>query len=137
MRRLNWLVPVVSVLLLVSLASIPAQASGAGSWTSAASMPTPRSGLAAAVGSDDRIYALGGCCDGSGDVLDTVEAYDPGTNTWSSVAPLPEVRAGAGAVTSGDRIYVIGGTDGFAHVSTVEAYNTSTNTWIPRASLSS
>src|SRR5262249_55258931 len=45
----------------------------AGSWTAVAGMPTARSGLAAALGADGRIYAIGGT--NAGNTLATVEAY--------------------------------------------------------------
>src|SRR5207302_1896654 len=78
-----------------------------GIWTTVAPMPTVRSDLAAATGSDGRIYAIGGdtLSAGSGAFLDIVEAYDPRTNTWScsrgdtspgcantSLAPMPTPR---------------------------------------------
>ncbi len=44
-------------------------------WTTAASMPTAREDLAAATGSDGRIYAIGG--NNNNGVLNTVEAYRP------------------------------------------------------------
>src|SRR5713226_6801847 len=54
------------------------------SWIVVAPMPTPRSGLAAAEGSDKMIYAIGGA-DAGGTPLATVEAYDPTTNSWKTV----------------------------------------------------
>jgi hypothetical protein len=46
-------------------------------------MPTGRNDLAAATGSDGRIYAIGGGKNGEtgGITLATVEAYTPRTNT--------------------------------------------------------
>ena len=43
-------------------------------WTTLAPMSTSRYGLAAALGSDGRVYAIGGYHSG---VLNTVEAYSP------------------------------------------------------------
>jgi hypothetical protein len=48
------------------------------SWSTVASMPTARSDLAAAVGLDGRIYAIGGFNATSN--LSAVEAYNPTTN---------------------------------------------------------
>ena len=61
------------------------------SWVSVASMPTARSGLAAAV-VNGKIYAMGGRSGPSIPSIDTVEVYDPGTNTWSNAAPMPTAR---------------------------------------------
>lgn len=39
--------------------------------------------------------------------------------------------AGAGVALLDDRIYVLGGFDGTAHLSSVEAYNVRTDSWTP------
>ena len=57
-------------------------------WTILASLPTARSFLAGAVGSDGRIYAIGGQ-DASGNESGEVDAYNFVTNTWTVVASLP------------------------------------------------
>ena len=44
-------------------------------WTTLASMPTARSGLGVATGSDGRIYAIGGCGDRSCTPLNVVQSY--------------------------------------------------------------
>jgi len=120
------------VVLMVSLVAIPAGASGMGSWTTAASMPTARSALAAAVGSDGRIYALGGCCDSvTGDLLATNEAYDAPTNMWTPEAPMPSPRDFFAAAPGPDgRIYAIGGCcTGGSDFTATDVYDPSTNTW--------
>jgi N-acetylneuraminic acid mutarotase len=101
-------------------------------WTSVAPMPTARYGLAAALGSDGRVYAIGGCSDAvPGFALSTVEAYTPSTNTWTTVAPLLTPRCALTAVSGPDgRIYAIGGAAGpDQELNTVEAYSPDTNTW--------
>src|SRR5579872_2742556 len=50
-------------------------APGAGTWTNISSLPTSRQYLGAAVGSDGRVYAIGGQTTSTW--LRTVEAYDP------------------------------------------------------------
>ncbi|WP_243408183.1 Kelch repeat-containing protein [Frankia canadensis] len=79
------------------------------SWTEAANLPTPRTDLAAATGTDGRIYAIGGRAGGR--ATDTVEVYTPSSDSWASGTPLPaamgEPRAARG--TDG-RIYVLDGT---------------------------
>jgi N-acetylneuraminic acid mutarotase len=101
------------------------------SWTTVAPMPTARFWLAAAPGTDGRIYAIGGE-DFTGKPLNTVEAYDPGSNTWTTVAPLPTARQVLAAAGGADgRIYAIGGVGGANdyYLHTVEAYNPGSNSW--------
>src|SRR5712692_6825588 len=67
-------------------------AAATSTWTTAASMPTARYGLAAATSSDGRIYAIGGF-DGAS-YPSVVQVYDPTTSTWTSGAPMPTARIG-------------------------------------------
>jgi len=120
------------------------------SWSTKAPMPTARAGLEAATGPDGKIYAIGGVDNpGSysgqstlnGDIVGTVEAYDPTTNSWTTKASMPTARYFLAAATGPDgKIYTIGGLDsGSASVgtiagqgvgtSTVEAYDSTTNSW--------
>lgn len=47
---------------------------------------------------------------GSGNPLNTVEAFDIASNTWSSLPSLPESTKGHGQVTTADgRVWVSGG----------------------------
>jgi N-acetylneuraminic acid mutarotase len=105
----------------------------ADAWSLVASMPRSRSNLAAAVGSDGRIYALGGLAydpfEGHFIALDRVEAYDPSTNTWSTSTdptgppPMPTARASlAAASESSGRIYAVGGDNGRQPLSAAEVY---------------
>jgi N-acetylneuraminic acid mutarotase len=71
-------------------------------------MPTARVNLAAVLGSDGKIYAIGGN-DQQGKPLRSVEAFDPATNTWISRAPLPAGGGRLTAVTARGKIYAIGG----------------------------
>src|SRR5438445_10866903 len=104
-------------------------------WTILAGMPTPRSELAAAVGADGRLYAIGGADTGGGP-LATVEAYTPATNTWVTVASLSTARSGFAAVEATDgRIYVIGGMASSGLTNVVGAYTPSTNVWTQVAAL--
>src|SRR2546427_4976019 len=78
------------------LATVEAYTVATNTWTTVASLPTPRQLLAAAVGPDGRIYALGGA-DAAGNPLHTVEAYTITTNTWAAALPLPTARSGLAA----------------------------------------
>jgi len=82
----------------------------AGTWTTKAPMPTPRTHLATAV-LGNKIFTIGGsttCCpiDAPSSV---VEVYDPASNTWSTVASLATARIQSAATVVGGRIYVAGG----------------------------
>jgi N-acetylneuraminic acid mutarotase len=77
----------------------------ANTWTTAAPLPTGRSGSGAAVLAG-RIHVLGGEANRT---FDQNEAYDPATDSWLSFAPLPTPRHGLGVVSLRQAIYVIGG----------------------------
>jgi N-acetylneuraminic acid mutarotase len=97
-------------------------------WSALPSMPTARSGVAAAT-SPGRIHVLGGYSDTS-ETLTTHEVYEPANNAWSTAAPLPSGRALMAAVTGPDGlIYAIGG---FVQnpVTTVEAYDPTTDVYL-------
>lgn len=109
------------------LNTVEAYTSSSNSWSTVASMPTARYGLAAVAGADDRIYAIGGY--NGNTFLHTVEAYTPSSNSWSAVASMPTARFSLAAVAGADgRIYAIGGYNS-GYVNTVEAYSPSSNTW--------
>ena len=76
------------------------------------SMPTPRSDLAAVVGQDGLIYAIGGTTRGAAS-LNTVEVLNPRNSAWSTGPSLPgAVTDAAIAVGPLGFIYVIGGKSG-------------------------
>ena len=74
---------------------------------SAASMPTARAYLGGFLGSDGRLYAIGGYNDSG--YLSVVEAYDPSTNAWSAVAPLEIPLVGLAVASVNNRLLAIGG----------------------------
>lgn len=101
-------------------------------WTTAASMPTARTGLKAITGLDGRIYVIGGYSQPDGGHLRVLEIYNPATNTWTTGAPMPTARQQFGAARAPDgRIYVVGGSDQWRSgiMNVVEVYNPATNTW--------
>src|SRR5437762_12932407 len=57
------------------------------SWVPVANLPTPRFGLAATLGRDGLIYALGGT-DAQNNQLFAVDAYRVTGNNWAARAPL-------------------------------------------------
>ena len=78
-------------------------------WTTKASLPTPR-GFAAVAVWNNLIYVIGGVdyIQPESD-LKVVEAYDPVTNAWMSKASMPTRRRGASTGIVADRVFVIGG----------------------------
>ncbi|WP_143064543.1 Kelch repeat-containing protein [Streptomyces colonosanans] len=117
-------------------------------WTTQASLPTPRDGLAAAAApcpsgqKGTCVYAIGGFA-GSGRV-GTVESYNPATNAWSTLASLATPLNGLAAAAapcppgqSGSCVYTMGGDNGIGRgqVGTVESYNPATNAWTTLSSL--
>lgn len=77
------------------------------SWVTLNHMLTKRSGFSAAAGSDGSIYVFGG--EGIRKDLNTVEKYDPRTDKWTYEKEMPTQRFGLTSVSSGDKIYVLGG----------------------------
>lgn len=85
------------------------------SWTTRAPLPRPRYGASAVVGSDNKIYVIGGQYDNSTSPSTDgpsayVDAYNPTTNTWQAMPSLPNGRYhGAAAAATDGNIYVTGG----------------------------
>jgi N-acetylneuraminic acid mutarotase len=78
------------------------------------------------------VYVIGGF-DGSGTIVDTVEAYDPVGDSWSSVAPVPVPIHHTTATAANGKLYVIGGwSDFFATaLASVYEYDPLANSWSP------
>ncbi len=96
--------------------------------TNIAPLETPRV-FACAVVLDDSIYVMGGV-DSLGNVLNTVEVYDPSSNSWHYTTPMKLARKGAAATAFDDYILVFGGggqTGSPYHE--VEAYSVENGTW--------
>ena len=77
-------------------------------------MPTPREDPAVTLGSDCRIYVIGGWDQTIGKLdFATVEAYDPISDTWSTEISMPTGRGELAAATAqSGSIYAIGGFNG-------------------------
>lgn len=95
-------------------------------WTTEASLPSPRSDFAAvAVG--NKIYVFGGCDGGD---LNDVDVYDRSTGTWdTSPADLSVARSSLMAGRKGNVIYVMGGRVAGVVSALNESYNTVKDTW--------
>lgn len=103
-------------------------------WPGNTPMPTARYSLAAVLGSDRQIYAIGGFMPGN-QPLAAAEVYDPATNSWRELSPMPTPRGDLAAVRGADgRIYVIGGLAQIA-LETVEIYDPTTDSWRSAAAM--
>ncbi|MDB5066178.1 MAG: protein kinase [Chloroflexi bacterium] len=125
-HRLRFAAPVSGIAAVILIAALVFPGHLHSPWTTGAPMPIAREWLTAATGSNGRIYAIGGW---NGQVLHSVEAYDPPTDSWADAAPVPTARWGAAAATGEDgRIFAIGGfTD--RPVDTMEVFTPSADTW--------
>ena len=94
-------------------------------WNIVTQMPHERwrSGVAAL---DNKIYVTGGR--GGGQIMSSVDCYDPDTNTWSQVANMNIARAAHSLVSLHGRLYAIGGFS-VEYVDSVEVYDPDNNTW--------
>ncbi len=108
------------------------------SWATKAPMPTPRSYLTVGV-VNGILYALGGARSPYpqvGDILSSVEAYDPSTNAWTTTAPIPTMRHNFHVGVVNEIMYLLGTAGpGSDLVSAMEAYDPVTNGWKPKASI--
>jgi N-acetylneuraminic acid mutarotase len=122
--RFNW------SLVLVLAGWLPAVSvhGQSGTWQARASMSTARSGQMAVV-HENQIYVLGGR-NASGQVLSTVERYDPTTNTWGSFPSLRKGRENGAAVVYQGQLMVLGGhTDEDETTHDVEVFDSGENRW--------
>jgi N-acetylneuraminic acid mutarotase len=76
-------------------------------WTSLASMPSKRSGIAAANFDSVSIYVFGG--EEPSKTFNNNERYDTKTNMWFVEKPMPSARHGLGTASVDGTIYVLGG----------------------------
>ena len=108
------------------LSSIPKVRAQEDTWTTLASMPTPRNGLGA-TSVNGKIYAIGGSSNLN-------EVYNPTTNTWTTKVPPSTGRVQLEVVAVQNKIYAIGGYQGRQVTSSVnEEYDPVTNTWITKS----
>ncbi len=83
-------------------------------WTTKASMPTPRSSESVSVNAQGNIYVIGGNVGDPGVAppvwTDVVEEYNPTTDIWTARTPLPVATMELGAALGNDNeVHVIGG----------------------------
>jgi len=103
---------------------------GSKTWSKMPKMNMKRDELAACLGPDGRIYAIGGYGGGDNACLASAERFDKSTGKWELISPMREPRRALSAVALPDGIYAIGGYNGSAYIDTVEKYDFITNQWI-------
>ena len=120
-RSIPW-----SLLFVASIAwPVVATGQDRGKWTIRASLPSPRTEVAAAQ-LQGKIFVVGGL-GRSGNLF---EEFDPGKSTWRRRASLPRPLHHVGTGAIGGKIYVIGGyLSGRGPVDTVYAYDPSADKW--------
>ena len=104
-------------------------------WTRKANMPTARFYLSSEA-VNGKIYAIGGAATVSvtGQVLDTVEEYDPVTNIWSQKADMPTPRHALATGVVNGKIYAIGGgLPAGTPYTDVEQYDPMTDSWTTKS----
>jgi N-acetylneuraminic acid mutarotase len=107
-------------------------------WERKASMPTGRSGIAAAVVADC-LYVFGGegnVADPNG-IFHEVEAYDPVTDQWFELPPMRTGRHGIYAAVRNGVVYLPGGStvQGLGPTDVNEAYVIDVSETVPRQSV--
>ena len=95
---------------VANVASVDAFDPGTGMWSSVASLPRARGGLAA-VGFGRFVFAFGG--EGNAESVDgtfeDADVYDADTDQWTPLEPMPTPRHGIGAAVLDGAIHIPGG----------------------------
>ncbi|MFC1883204.1 Kelch repeat-containing protein [Thermodesulfobacteriota bacterium] len=82
------------------------------SWSSGKPLPKPRESHAGVLGSDGKIYIMGGSTGAKNPPLNDLLIYDQEKNKWKRGPSMRKPRALLAAVSTPDgKIYAIGGTD--------------------------
>jgi hypothetical protein len=128
---LSLLLPILSYAQTAATTTIPSSSSSSTAesfWNNGASMPTPRTEIAAALVGDNT-YVIGGF-DKSGGVTDIVEVYNLKNNSWTKVAPIPQPLHHTFAASYNGKIYVVGGyTDSWTQSNKLFIYDPIQNKW--------
>jgi N-acetylneuraminic acid mutarotase len=110
------------------------------SWTSVASLPSPRGAGAAAV-LNGKIHLVGGRAYQGATLVDVNDhlIYDPAANAWHSSTPMPSARDGLSLIAdpSSGKLYAIGGWNEQTRNPSGEnaIYNSATHAWTHGAQL--
>ena len=118
------------------LATILSTLLAAAVWQRLPDMPQPKEQLAfEAMG--DRLYAVGGICDGS--ETTTGFAYDLPAGCWEPIAPMPLAIQSPCLRAVGDRLFLIGGYDSYRKIKYEQCleYDAVLDQWLQRSPMPS
>lgn len=102
------------------------------SWKEISDMVYRRDELAATIGSEGYIYAIGGYGSSGGissESLNTVERFNFDKGIWEMVGSMNEKRRALSAVSLPNGVYAIGGF-GKSYLNSVERYDSEHDKWI-------
>lgn len=120
----------------LALADVERYDIDADTWTTVASLPTPRSDMAV-VTKGGKIYVFGGWNHNTG-VINNVDVYDPVKDTWTALTPMPQARYVHMAARIGNQAYVFGGaTAGHVVAGENQVYNIVKDSWTTDTSMPS
>ena len=123
-----------------SVSTVEAYDPATDTWTTKASMPTPRQSLGAAT-VNGRIYAIGGQQTDlpwnytETNALSTNEEYDPATDSWTTKAPMPTARYGPAVASLAGVVHAIGGYAQGTLLGTNEEFDPAANAWAGRQAM--
>jgi N-acetylneuraminic acid mutarotase len=106
-----------------------------GKWTTAASIPSGRTGLGSfALGG--KIYSIGGEQSPCGSFSNTVHRYDPDRDEWKQLKRFPAKAWDPMSVVCGDKAYVMGGRRGYGPTyPCVYVYDVEKDSWSKKADM--
>jgi hypothetical protein len=107
-------------------------------WTLVADMPLDLEGAAGA-SNGTFFYSAGGYSFSTGETLNSMYRYDPGSDTWDTMASMPQAVAMGTAVyySPTNKIYVFGGADFNSgdNFNTTQIYDIAANSWTTGANM--
>jgi N-acetylneuraminic acid mutarotase len=102
---------------------------GAAAWTPLPRMPQAR-GAHGAVLVEENVWLIGGT-GLMGELLKSIDVFDPHANSWSAGPPLPHPRDHLAVVRLGDELWVLGGRERTLQTTSnaTQVYNLTTKSW--------
>ena len=98
------------------------------SWSTAASIPTPREHTSGFV-HEGELWVVAGRMNSLSTNLDAVEIYDPILDAWRAGPPIPTARGGHGCAVWASIAYCVGGEEPRQALDSVEAIDLATGIW--------
>lgn len=99
-------------------------------WNIMPSLNQQRDELAATLGPDGNLYAIGGYGGNDNKCLITSEKYDFQANKWMVLGKMSDQRRALSAVSLPNGVYAIGGYDGEKYLNSVEKYDIESDEWV-------